>query len=86
MLSERDKYLGIRYATEEEINNYKLIESLLEKEDDDFFDEFLEDVSNYAFSFRDEKKAAYNKIRKYMKRFNVTAKALEDWYGCEEEA
>ena len=84
MLSERDKYLGIRYANNEEIENYNFIEKMLDNETEKFTDEFIDNVGHYVFAcFANERKAAYNKIRKYLKRYGVKAKVLEDWYCCD---
>lgn len=82
MMLEKRNYFTNNTATEEEVNNYNLVYSYLDKEDDDFFDKFLEEVEDYILAMGNERKTAYNKIRKYMRRFNVTAKTLKDWYWC----
>ena len=72
-----------RYATEEEIKDYETVEAIFTTMSEDEVDDFLDRVSEYALAFGKEQCKKYSKIRKYLKKYNLTAKILRNWYFCE---
>ena len=70
-----------RKATAEEIAIYEKIEAQLTEEN---FEQVTEEVGDFVFSYGKERKEAYNKLRKWAKRFEVTIPQLETWYCVEE--
>lgn len=67
-------------ATTSEVINYKAVEKAIENYTMDEFSEFLDKVSEFAFTMGKERKAAYNKLRSVAKKLGVTVLALEDWF------
>jgi hypothetical protein len=81
MLTERDKYLGVRYATEAEVKNYNLIERLLNTKSEDFTTRCIDAIGNYVTAYIPaEVHRAYNKAYYYAKKLGVTVPMLASWY------
>lgn len=74
-----------RNATEEEIKDYKTVEAILNTMPENEANDFLDRISEYAWAFGKEQCKKYNKIRKYLKQYNLTAKMVRNWYFCEED-
>ena len=70
-----------RPATAEEIANYELLEKLTADYDDNQFNDFIELVSAYATEWRaEQRKKAYNKLYRVVKKMGTTVNACTDWY------
>jgi len=71
-------------ATKEQVKIYKMIEAKVNVLDDEVFTKVIEEVSNYVFSWGQVRKQAYNKCRKWAKKFDCSVPDLETWYSVEE--
>ena len=84
MLTERDKYLGIRYATEDEINDYLMINKLFDSYNDEFINRVIDAISDYLCAYKPvEVHRAYNRAYYYAKKLGVTVSSLTNWYTTE---
>lgn len=76
-----------RLATEEEIKDFEAVEKIVNKWSDEEFDKFIDLTGNFVWSLdKEEKRKAYNKLRKYLKKYNWKAKTIENWRFTEKEA
>lgn len=67
-------------CTTEEIKVYEKVEKALENVNDNEFNEILERVSDFVYSWGQARKQAYNKCRPIAKKYNVSILELETWY------
>lgn len=82
MLTERQKYLGIRYATKTEVKNYKQVEKALSEEEIDIiFDIIMDEPLENLLRDKIENETILNILNKH----NITHKAFCDWYFTEIE-
>ena len=74
-----------RPATEEEIRDFKAVEEVVTEWSDEEFDNFIDLTGDFVWSFnKEERKKAYNKLRKYLRKYGWTAKTIENWRFTEE--
>jgi len=74
-----------RLATEEEIRDYETVERILDTMPQDEVDDFIDRVGEFAWAFGKEQSKKYNKIRKYLNKYGLTAKVVRNWYFAEED-
>lgn len=82
MLTERQEYLGIRYATKTEVKNFQQVEKALSEEEIDIIYDVIDDepLENLLHN-KIENKTILNILNKH----NITHKAFCDWYFTELE-
>lgn len=81
MLTEREKYIGIRYATEPEVKDFEFVEKLVLTMTDEFFEKFLDIVSDVVFAYEPaEVRKAYNRAYYYAKKFGCKVSTFVNWY------
>ena len=69
-----------RPATEEEIRDFEEIETVINRWDDEELNNFIDLTGDLFWSFdREERKKAYNKLRKYFKKYGWKVKTIENW-------
>ena len=85
MLNARDNYLGVRYATELEKKDFEFVENLITKFTDEFFNKFLEIVSDVVYTYEPaEIHKAYNRAYYYAKKFGCKVSTFVNWYCIED--
>lgn len=85
MLTEIQKYTGVRYATEEEVNNYKMVEKLLDSVDDAFLTKCIDAIGDYVAAYiPSEVCRTYNRAYYYAKKLGTTVPLLANWYFIDE--
>lgn len=69
-----------RFATEEEIKDYEMVENEVNKWEWDEFSDFVDLTGDFVWAItKEERKRAYNKLRKYFKKYGWRAKTIENW-------
>ena len=80
-MTELEKYLGARYATDEELNDFNVINKIFDTKDIDFVDKMIELIGDHIFAYKPEDiHRSYNKLYYHAKKLGTTVKALENWY------
>lgn len=71
---------GRREATAEEVKIYEMLNEKIENLPDAQFEEALEKISDFVWSYGKERKDAYNKLRRLAKKMNCKVTNFETWY------
>lgn len=80
-MTAMEKYTGVRYATNEEVNNYNEVEAIFDKMDIDEVDKIIEIIGDYAHAYKSEEiRRTYRRAYYYAKKLGTTVKALVNWY------
>lgn len=75
---------GERKATAEEIKVFEKLNNELCGLSDDVYEKAIEEISDFVWSYGEERKAAYNKLRKWAKKMNCKVVDFETWYCIDE--
>ena len=73
-----------REATTEEIKVYKMVNDFMEALEEERFEQYLEKISDYVWSWGQDKRKAYDKCRKIAKEINCKVPDLATWYCIDE--
>lgn len=71
---------GRREATAEEVKVFEMLNEKIENLPDEIFEKAIEEISNFVWSYGEERKSAYNKLRKWAKKMNCKVVDFETWY------
>ena len=83
MLKQWEKYLGVRYATEEEVNIYYKVQKILINVSDDIFDSIVNDTSTWLMTIGQPSYNARKRLARKGKKLGLTLKEIETWYNVE---
>ena len=85
MLTEFKKSIGIRYATQEEVNHYEMVAKLLDSVDEVFLTKCIDAIGDYVAAYiPSEVRRTYNRAYYYAKRLGTTVPLLANWYFIDE--
>ncbi len=77
----------VRYATLEEVAVFKKVDAILNKVDDDRFDDIVVALSNYMFEYRPQNtRKYYQRVYRMAKKLGITTNELVTWYCMESES
>lgn len=85
MLTKFQKSIGIRYATQEDINHYELVAKLLDSVDEVFLTKCIDAIGDYVAAYiPSEIRRTYNRAYYYAKKLGTTVPLLANWYFIDE--